>query len=212
MKNQFITLLIIVLSVIFISGCLESKDPINPLGKNISEFQTSVCNIPSGEDLLFYRIYQSENDSKPGIIHSNETLMSNADLVFYGTVKEVRPSVWTTPDGKTPSQVLNASPELGVRTIGDENCVRNYRFVSVPGTNESIYTSVIFEADDWVKGPTMDEVVIEIQGGQVDRYVMLGSYVNPWDLKPGDKYLVYANFWDGNRSLIMPNGLFVVED
>ncbi|WNY25483.1 hypothetical protein [Methanolapillus millepedarum] len=211
MKLKIIGIGIILLISILATGCVgEPKDSLNPLGKDISEFETGAMdNIPRGDGLLWYSTWTNFC----GAGFSNETLTSEADLIFYGTVTEVRPSVWSTSDGNTPAVLYSESAIVGKGGYGNETCFYEVDKVSVPGLDEYIYTDVVFEVNDWVKGPQTKDVTIQVQGGQVDQFVMPESYYpDAWDLKVGDKYLVYAKNWGTENYTIVFPGLFVVNE
>ncbi|WNY22965.1 hypothetical protein MmiHf6_02590 [Methanimicrococcus hongohii] len=222
MKQKLI--IIIFLISVFFTGCLTldnqssnfsdtvenlnhtlKHDSLNPLDKNISPFESGGLYIVPRENVVWYETYINESQA----VYSEEELISNSDLVFYGTIKEVRPSKWSTKSGQTPLRLYFAMP--GIAGFGDEENYYEYKLVSLNGVNDFIYTDVIFEVDSLIKGVNSEEIVISVKGGQVGKFVMPGTYANPWDFKAGDAYLVYSHCRD-NRNEIMEPGLFVIND
>ena len=148
--------LFLVLGIVFVAGCLdESNDsneyknsPINPLHKNIEPFEsTSFYENALENNIILYKVWENCSVTYA----SNESLISNSDLVFYGTLKSIDPSYWSTPGQQPPSGLYAAS--VGQITVGYENGTQiKYNQVSIGGVNDYICTPLVFEVNDFVKG------------------------------------------------------------
>ena len=197
--------LIALICTVFTAACLDSNqntaDPINPLNKKIEPFESSYPkNVPTGDEIIYYKPWT--NTSIAG--YSNETLLIESDIVLYGTLKRIDPSAWSTADQNPPSSILNMSDNV----------------VSSPGCDDSIYTTVILEVNEMVKGENTTEVTVVIQSGQVGRFMAIDSYYpTVWDLEIGRQYLVFLKNYEGRYPgmgeetilMIMYPGLFVIK-
>ena len=213
MKLISIILLILVSTV----ACLDSTQPINPLNKSIEPYNSTFP-----EDLLI-------NDKiilyKPQMTivlpdYTNETLPYESDIVLYGTLKSIQPSIWSTEDQNPPSSLYDM--QINKSTLDFENGTTiEYNSVTIPGCNSSIYTPVTFEVNNMVKGKNVTEFTVFIPSGQVDNYISMDSrYPLIWDLEIGQEYLIYlkndVNFrnygTEKNTKLntIMGAGFFIV--
>ncbi|MDV0446973.1 hypothetical protein MsAg5_08410 [Methanosarcinaceae archaeon Ag5] len=227
MKIQKLFLVLILCVGILFSGCIGQQngtenqqtdveyinlnsDSINPLNKNITKYELSGYipkDLKENKSIIWYEKWG--NDSRP--CFSDEALIEESDLIFYGTVKEVKPSVWSTYSGKTPLFLYFTYP--GKRTTGGISGSWEYKSVSSSFTQDTyIYTDIVFEVDDWVMGPATEDVIISVEGGQVGKFAMQGSYANPWNFEPGDKFLVYSKDGEGGRYEIVCGGLFIVNE
>ena len=205
-KSLFLFVFVLLTCVVFTAACLDSNQnanaSINPLNKNIEPFQSSFpINAPYGHEIILYNTWS--NTSRAG--YSNETLLPESDFAFYGTLKSVNPSVWSTFDQNPPS--LLSDDYIGENIFGFENGTQiKYNSVSIPGCDDYIYTTVVFEVNDIIKGGNTTEVTVTILSGQVDNYISAeSSYPTIWDLEVGQQYLVYTK----NNEIMHP-GLFVV--
>ena len=201
--------LVALICTVLTAGCLDSNqnttDPINPLNKKIEPFESSYPkNAPTGDEIIYYKPWT--NTSTIG--YSNETLLTESDIVLYGTLKRIDPSAWSTADRNPPSPILN---------LPDHE-------VSYHGCDDSIYTTIILEVNDMVKGEVKGEntteVTVVIQSGQAGNYIAIDSYYpTVWDLEIGQQYLVYLKNYEGwypgmgddTILMIMYPGLFVVK-
>ncbi|MDR2944301.1 MAG: hypothetical protein LBU81_04365 [Methanosarcinales archaeon] len=170
----------------------------------LTEFHTAgPANIPR-DGTIWYK--KSMNDSQ--ISYNYETLVSESDLIFYGTVKTIKSSKWSSKNGKTPFLLYFKYPFQSVYT--DENgCEYYYKSVSMAGMNAYISTDVVFEVDEWVKGGQTDEVIITVESGQVGKFIMPGGYANIWDFETNQKFLVFSKEQNGRNEIMTP-GLFYV--
>lgn len=217
--------LIALICTVFAAGCLDSNQDanvsnqnnnnsnqtvttsINPLNKTIEPYESAFPeNIPYGDDIILFKPWA--NTSTVG--YSNETLLPESDIAFYGTVKTINPSVWSTVDQNPPVSLSNAP--VSTTTFGFENGTRlEYNMISIPGVDDSICTPVTFEINHMIKGENTTEVTVMIQSGQIDNYISLDSYYPiVWDLKEGQEYLVYVKNWGTENNTVMYPGFFVV--
>jgi hypothetical protein len=226
MKLKIILLLSLIVCIVFAAGCLNKPNEsnnlteINPLSKNIEPYKSTFPeNAPQGDNVILYCAWTNYSIASP---HDEGGLIAHSDVVFYGTVKNIGLSYWNTTDENPPSELDN--PEYdnaafkGKRTYVLENGTEIvYNSLRIPG-DCLIYTPVTFEVNDLVKGENMTTVTLNITGGQVDNYVLDEEsfpfcYPSVWDLKEGQKYLVYLNNSAGyGYYYIMNPGLFVVLD
>lgn len=174
---------------------VANSPELNPENAYLVRYLTSDVNVPTGQDIEYYHdILMFEP-----IVYSDEELISKADLAFYGTVKKVNPSVWSTSDGKDPdnSSFYQQHPEAEVGKGA-----------------EFIYTTFVFEIDNLVKGNASDDVTVFVRGGQEGKYVQhdLVYYPTIWDIQEGDTYLVYLKEKPNHDNYdyeIMYGGLFI---
>jgi len=207
MKLKAILLFSLLSCVVLTAGCLNESgknDSLNPLNKNIEPYQTSFGNKPHGEDIIFYRL--PGNVSYAG--NNEQEIILKSDLAFYGTLKTIGPSYWSTADQNPPPNLQN----MPIGTYfssewGEFNVITNYE------TTDIINTVVVFEVNDVVKGRNVKEVHVVIEDGQVGNYVMYEPLISIWDLKEGQQYLVYLKKdGTGNYTIMPPRGIFVVLD
>jgi len=188
----------------------------NPLNKNIEPFRSSFPeNIPTGDEIVWYQL----SYAPMRISYSNETLLTESDIAFYGTLKSINPSFWSTEDQNPPSALSDLLlPDMsndgyipGKRAVTLENGTQIvYNTALIPGSLAFIYTPVVFEVNDMIKGENATEVTVVIPNGQVGNYIaVLFEYPTIWDLEIGREYLIYITGEMENRSIMYP-GLFVV--
>ncbi|WP_338098029.1 hypothetical protein [Methanolapillus ohkumae] len=183
------------------------SDSINPLNKNITKYEWTFSATPRDKNIIWYQKWG--NDSRSGF--TNETLITESDLIFYGTVQEVQPAVWSTYSGKAPFILYFKLPEKGMMVY--ESGSWEYKSITSSVTqDEYIYSDIVFEVDDWVKGPAEKEMTISVKGGRVGKFAMMGAYPNPWDFKAGEKYLIYSKDLGSGQNEIMYPGLFIVHE
>lgn len=165
-------------------------DFLNPENSVVNRYASSDMNVPIGDNIVYYH---DSSVSEP-IVYSDEELMEEADLAFYGTVKQINPSVWSTSDGKAPQNPVTYQnlTEAEETPVGE-----NY-----------IYTTFIFEVDTPIKGNFSGDVTVYVKGGQVENYVQYDSMYYPaiFDIQEGDQYLVYMK-----NGGILYNGLFILK-
>lgn len=187
-------LLILSLFAVFISGCIsESNDSLNPLNKNIENFTSaSPGNILRPEDSgMFYQVNLSIAPNTPA------ELIEKSDLIFYGTVKEITPSFWTTEDGKAPDGLFAESDSV-------------YHINS----DEIILTNIVFTPEEIVRGNVSGDVTVCFYGGEVDNFIMYfnSGEPSPWDFESGEEYLLYLtpSSADNDVYFVMSGGIFKV--
>ena len=219
-KSLFLIVFTLLICTVFTTACLDSNQnntlqdntsqnntsqnntSINPLNKNIEPFKSSFpINAPFGDEIILYNTWS--NSSRAG--YANETLLPESGIAFYGTLKSINPSVWSTFDQNPPSSL--ADGQIGENIFGLENGTQIiYNSVSIPGCDDYIYTTVIFEVNDMIKGENTTEVTVMILSGQIDNYISAeSSYPTIWDLEVGQQYLVYTK----NNEIMHP-GFFIV--
>ena len=168
MKKSFFALSFVLICLfVLVAGCVEeSTGGFNPLGKNISEFQSDRTNVPIPEN---YSNYIQSNSSMASPLPANK-LDQNSDLAFYGTFKGFS-SNWSTPN--------QIPPDMPHEAYWD---------------GESIYSDLVFVIVDPIKGTSGTEAVIRLEGGEVNGFVIYhAGPPSPWDFKQGNEYLIYAN-------------------
>jgi|GEM_PF-2166679 len=212
--RQKIKLLLLTICVIFAAGCLASSndstesnknDLVNPLNKDIEPFiPTFPVSAFQDSDLIMYKPWTNYSS----IGYSNESLISESDIVFYGKLADIGSSYWSTADQKPPSG-LN-STQVGRCIYGFEGTQVVHSCVSIQSGEDYIYTPVIFEVNNLVKGDNLTTITVIISGGQAENYIMDGCYATVWDLQEGQNYLVYLKKCDDGTYKIMDSGLFVV--
>ena len=86
-----------------------------------------------------------------------------------------------------------------------------FKEFSSAGSGESMYSDLVFVIADPITGILEEEVVIRMEGGVVNNYIVyVDGPPSPWDFKSGNEYLVYAS--ESNDSYyILPGGIFNVE-
>ncbi|MCQ1535065.1 hypothetical protein FTO70_05055 [Methanosarcina sp. KYL-1] len=76
---------------------------------------------------------------------SPEDLANKSYLILIGSVKEILPARWNTPDGKQPENAFEGS-----------------------GLNDVIYRDVVISVDQYFKNPlSSNEVIVRVLGGTV---------------------------------------------
>jgi len=219
MKSKSL-LLIVLICTVFTTACLDSNQntnhSINPLNKNIEPFESAFPeNLPIGDEIIWYQL----SYSLMMVGYSNETLLPESDIAFYGTLKSINPSFWSTEDRNPPSALSDLLlPDMsndgyipGERIITFENGTQIvYNTALIPRSLASIYTPVVFEVNDMIKGENATEVTVVIPNGQVGNYIaVLFEYPTIWDLEIDQQYLIYLTGETESRSIMYP-GLFVV--
>ena len=194
MKSQIFLIIVILLSAIFLSGCLDdsdsefnpSKDVSNHMGKDLAELPViGIYQVPTGKILLL-------GQQGTGISYSRAYLspaekIETADVVFYGHIKEIKPAVWNTSDGKDPANYMTPVEWT------DENGKTHVRYESNP-CGYTLYTQVVFEVDQYVKGnESVGEVTVCLFGGETDDAVIFYSESGPapWDFQQITTYLLF---------------------
>jgi len=222
-KILFNLFMIVLVCTVFTAACLDSNQnmndpvsPINPLNKKIEPFKSSFPeNVPFDDEIILYKPWA--NTSWPG--YTIESLPSDADTILYGTLKTINPSVWSTADRNPPPAIFNTPARKGGFFGFENGTTIEVNGVSIPGCDDSIYTTVIFEVNDMAKGENTEEVTVVIPSGQVGNHISLDSYYPTiWDLEVGQQYLVYLKNYEGRYPgmgddtilMIMPPGLFVI--
>jgi hypothetical protein len=96
-----------------------------------------------------------------------DELNKNSDLVIIGSVKEILPARWNTPDGEQPE---NALEDLDL--------------------HEVIYRDVVISVDEYLKNSlSSNEVVVRVLGGTVGNLTM--DVEDEPSLEPGEDVLLY---------------------
>ena len=197
---KFKTLFLIALiCTVFTAACLDSnKDPTNPLNKKIKPFETAYPeNVPFSEEIILYRPW-SNSSCMPG--YTLEGLPTDADVILYGTLKSINPSLWSTVDHNPPPTIFDSQLETpgkgilpGKATVTFKNGTQvEYNTAQLPGCDNSIYTIAVFKVNDMVKGENATEINVVIPSGQVGNHIAIDSfYPTIWDLEVGQQYLIY---------------------
>jgi len=202
-------LIIVLICTVFSVACLDSSPTtnlVNPLNKTIEPYNSAFPeNAPMNDEIILYKPWS--NISIIG--YSNETLLSESDMILYGTLKNIQPSIWSTEDQSPPYLVYDM--ELSKTTFDFENGTQiEYNTVSIPECDDSIYTPVTFEVNHMVKGKTVTEVSVVIPSGQIDNYIAVDSYYPLiWDLEIGEEYLIYIKNSDAENTIMYP-GFFKI--
>ncbi|WNY24306.1 hypothetical protein MmiHf6_16370 [Methanimicrococcus hongohii] len=179
------------------------QNSINPLNKKIEPY--SPGSVPYEDNIVFETW---SNYSTVG--YSNETLLPEADIAFYGTVETINPSVWTTSNQEPPSGLYGAVSGKGGYGSEDGTYIE-YDLVSISGCDDYICTPVVFDIDYLIKGENVTEVTVIIQSGQIGNYISVESaYPLIWDLNVGQQYLVYLKNYGTEENSVMYPGFFVV--
>ncbi|AAM07816.1 TPA: hypothetical protein HA338_01990 [Methanosarcina acetivorans] len=98
---------------------------------------------------------------------SPDELAKNSDLVLIGSVKEILPARWNTPDGGQPKNVME---DLD--------------------SNEVIYRDVVISVDEYLKNPlSSNEVVVRVLGGTAGNLTM--DVEDEPSFEPGEDVLLY---------------------
>jgi hypothetical protein len=179
MKIKIILITLLFLSIFF-AGCLIADDDSNTLPHSdvkynsnylASEFQKKPH--PVGDNITY--LHPSANIS---FIRGDQELLEKADLIIYGTVKEIKPSQWTPLDKPLDGGLVK------------------------------IYTEITFTVNDWAKGDSENETTVIIYGGQIESVVFeYGSwpifFPASWDFEEGEIYLLYLNYLESYDCYIM---------
>ncbi|KGK98473.1 hypothetical protein LI82_12310 [Methanococcoides methylutens] len=98
---------------------------------------------------------------------SYEEMAERSNLIIIGTVKEIEPSKWNTPDGKRPGELIE-----------------DFK------SSDEIYTDVIVTVDDTLKNShNSKEIVVRLRGGTVGEDTMIIEDIPSF--KSGEKVLLY---------------------
>jgi len=216
-----ILFLIALICTVFMSACLDSNQSadksINPLNKNIEPLESAYPeNLPFGDEMIWYQLSYT-----PMVIgYTNKTLLPESDLAFYGTLKSINPSVWSTENQKPPSalseillpDMSNDGHISGKGTVSFKNgTALEYNTAIIPGSHDYIHTTVVFEVNDVVKGKNETEVTVIVQSGQAGNYFSAGyECLTIWDLEIGQEYLIYLRNDGTESNSIMYSGIFAV--
>ncbi|MDV0447743.1 hypothetical protein MsAg5_16560 [Methanosarcinaceae archaeon Ag5] len=199
MNNKNIILIILFLCAIlivafaFVYPSLKSTE--NEANNLNSTNGNGAHNSNETNDSNITTITKVGNESGPFVMvgaqadtpnYSLENLGQLSDLIVFGTLIEIKPAAWSTPDGEEPAGVTRSS---GVFEDGTP-----YQMISIKlKPDEMIYTDLIFEIEDTYKGnETSGKVAIRVIGGEYSDI----SFPNPSEsvdlrqFKEGDKYIV----------------------
>lgn len=105
-------------------------------------------------------------NSEPGGL-DQDTLTQVSSLIIYGTVTEVQPARWSTPDGARPKNPFSAD---------------NTAF---------IYTPVRISITQQLKGKPQNEVLIYVSGGVVGQDIVEVERVEQYSFSIGQRVLLY---------------------
>ncbi|HII02979.1 TPA: hypothetical protein HA351_15445 [Methanosarcinaceae archaeon] len=98
---------------------------------------------------------------------SPEELAKKSDLILIGSVKEILPARWSTPDGGQPENAIEAL-----------------------GRDEVIYRDVVISVDEYLKNSlSSNEVVVRVLGGIVGNLGM--DVEDEASFEPGEDVLLY---------------------
>ena len=98
---------------------------------------------------------------------SPEDLAKKSNLILIGSVKEILPARWNTPDGKPPENAFEGS-----------------------GLNDVIYRDVVISVDQYLKNPlSSNEVVVRMLGGTVGNLTL--DVEDEPSFEPGEDVLLY---------------------
>ncbi|WNY25496.1 hypothetical protein [Methanolapillus millepedarum] len=168
---------VLLLILVFAAGCLSLESYVRyDYGSKTAELQiNNPDDIFSGEDVE--RFYPYQYITNISYAYWNKRMMeSECPLIVYGTVKEIKPSVWNTSDGKIPPEVEDMLDR------GEPLWSPRYE----------IHTEMVVTVDRWAKGNSSEEITIQLYGGQVDNIVQYReSWPHSWDFKEGEQYLFY---------------------
>jgi len=144
--NYNILIIIVLFGSIFSSGCLDSSDnpPSNDvylndiseyMGRDLSELPViDIRMTPTGKLFLL----GIKGTGEPSVQWTMPYLspaekVEIADVVMYGRIKEIQPSIWNTPDGKDPENYMTLVEWT------DEDGKTHSRYVNTP-TGYILYT------------------------------------------------------------------------
>jgi len=114
MKSKIFLIIFVLLGSIFSSGCLggveltPSNDVSKHMGEDLSELPVlDIRQTPTGKLFLIGQ----QGTGGPLTIwdmpyFSPAEKVEMADVVIYGHIKEIKPAVWDTPDGKDPENYI----------------------------------------------------------------------------------------------------------
>ncbi len=141
-----------VLSVLVFSAFISINSSQGNVGSSVEQNNGEAVTIKKSYELIAF----SHND-----------LSKKSNIIVTGTVKEILPSKWNTPDGTKPD-----------KAIKDLN------------SDDIIYTDVTISVDKYLKNPqNSQEVIVRILGGNVNKDAM--SAEDEPSFKVGEKVLLY---------------------
>jgi len=170
-------LLSIGLLSVLIVGIVLSGYPTQHLQNGSSEKNVQQVSVQVSDDNLAQHVEgNTEEVTSPRIIipisgtlaYLNFTeLNQRSESIVIGTVKEILPSKWNTPDGKRQNDSIDNI-----------------------GGNATMYTDIIITVDKYLKNPlNQKEVRVRIEGGE-DEVVGIAVDYEP-SFKEGEKVLLY---------------------
>ncbi|WNY23571.1 hypothetical protein MmiHf6_08800 [Methanimicrococcus hongohii] len=190
MVNIKTILLGLIIITILTTGCINSDDVNFEKPSNLETivFQKDFTKIPSGENISYLGTGRNITYAP-----YNQYGLELSDVIFYGTVKEIQPSFWTTADKREPNLTYFVNNE-GRKNAGSDG--------------EEIYTDIVFTVNEIVKGNSSKEMTVRFFSGQVNDVVYSNaSWPSPWDVEIGDQYLLYLTKQTDYYELTAVNGI-----
>jgi hypothetical protein len=187
---------------------LTPDDPINPLNKKIELYMpTYPEDLLANDEIIVFEHRFTDTTAEYQIPvsppYTNKTLPLEADIILYGTLKSIQPSIWSTANQNPPPGLSDIQP---IKVIaGYENgTIIKYNIVSIPECNDYIHTPVTFEVNNLIKGENATEVTVILSSGQVGNYITM---ITPliWNLEVDQEYLVYLKKDSKGNNTIMHN-------
>ena len=223
MKSKIFLILIVLFGTIFSLGCLGNvesnasndvylNDVSEHMGKDLAELPViDIRSTPTGK--LFLLGQQGTGGPLPTWCmpyFSPAERVEMADVIIYGHIKEIKPAIWDTSDGKAPENYMTLVEWT------DESGKMHSRYDATP-TGYTLYTQVVFEVERCVKGnESVEEVTVCLFGGETDDAVIFYSESGPapWDFQNVTIYLLFLTdtsprFNDGGYQIKEDNHYFV---
>lgn len=181
----------IIIIAVIATGCInnDTTSEKSNISLETTVFQKDFTKVPEGENISY--LETGENITYGPFTQAG---LESSDLIFYGTVKEIYPSVWTTPDKQEPDLTFFANPIDGTKYAGS--------------SGEKIYTDIVFTVDELIKGNSSKEMTVRFFSGQVNDVVYSNaSWPSPWDVEEGEQYLLYLTKRADYYELAATNGM-----
>lgn len=170
----FVSLLMIGIS--FSSSSLQSVDE-SPIGEVSNNNDPEISSNSGAQQPLTMQM--------SGIVEelTDDDLEKQSNVIISGTVKEILPSKWNTPNGERPNKSLD---DLDV------------------GGTDVIYTDIVIQVDQYLKNPLdSKEVTVRVLGGTVNNDVL--EVEDSPNFKQNEKVFLYLV---GKESPFEVTGLF----
>ncbi|OPY21020.1 MAG: hypothetical protein A4E24_00847 [Methanomethylovorans sp. PtaU1.Bin093] len=169
-------LIVGLLSILVLSIILSNYSAMDTQKNTTDEYFQEVSSPLSSNEALYVQDNTAESVNKTTISISASLAYLNftelnqrSESIVIGTVKEILPAKWNTPDGKRRGDTI-------------ENL----------GEYDAMYTDVIISVDQYLKNPLeQKEIRVRIQGGE-DEVVKMAFGSEP-SFKEGEKVLLYVS-------------------